>query len=791
MGSNKVRKAAIRRAKQLKRKSEEPTIKQPNSKKVKASEDKANDNRHVISSADELKWKPVNIPHTLGDYEGFYGLEEIDAVDVKIINGQPHFVTLDKDNVLDKEQVKTRKEIIPEGDFELDLSDDDKTLWKDDESANNGSSKKDNTTKRSKQKPMIIEGNGEIKPAGKKSTKQSENKERTDNDNNKLDDNVFGEVNADILSELPSDNVDLPEWKNVSLSSFSQNSLGRLGFKAPTDIQKACIPSALEGKDIIGKAMTGSGKTLAYGIPIIEKSLKQDKSGVNRPTGLIFAPTRELATQVTKHLTDFIKDFPLSRHSIVSLTGGLSIQKQERLLKSNPRVLVGTAGRCLELIEKSDDIARQLASSDIVVYDEADRLVEDGHFDELEKVLEILRGQRPKDDSQIPKKWQSLVFSATFSKDLFGKLDKAKSMAQRRRTPSGKLDPYEEERNEVMHLLGWKLKFRGEPLYVDVNPKSVLATKITEALLPCTPLERDLMLYYFLSLFPGNTLVFANSIDAVKRLKPLLNYLHIPAVALHSSMIQRQRLKSLERFEENCKQAAKGHKSSVLIASDVAARGLDIANIQHVVHYHLPRTADTYIHRSGRTARAGKEGVSIILCSPKEASGPLHKLRKIVSSKKNMGDVEELKLFSVDSDILRQLRSRIEIAAKLAQGDVADSSLNKEKNWVEKAAEDLGVEGWDDVGEDDFLKRDRKRKTGKHLNKKSKKILKAELNELLANPIRKGRASYITSGLNNIADMLLRSDGESNNGVMSYLQKDALSVLNGKAKKFKTKRRGN
>lgn len=156
-----------------------------------------------------------------------------------------------------------------------------------------------------------------------------------------------------------------------------------------------------------------------------------------------------------------------------------------------------------------------------------------------------------------------------------------------------------------------------------------------------------------------------------------------------------------------------------------------------------------------------------------------------------MGDVEELKLFPVDSDILRQLRSRIEIAAKLAQGDVADSSLNKEKNWVEKAAEDLGVEGWDDVGEDDFLKRDRKRKTGKHLNKKSKKILKAELNELLANPIRKGRASYITSGLNNIADMLLRSDGESNNGVMSYLQKDALSVLNGKAKKFKTKRRGN
>lgn len=789
MDSDKIMRATIGHNKQLKRKGKNSAGEQSKSKKVKISKDDSS--KQVISSADKLKWKPVEIPHTLGDYEGFYGLEEIDAVDVEIINGQTHFITADKSKVLDKEHVKAQEDIIPEGDFEVDLSDDDKTLWEHEDAEETAGKKNKNDANHSGKTPMIVEGDGKIKTVDKKQNKMHEVKSNPDSVGSKLDDKVFSEVNSEILSDLPKDNVDLPEWKDVPLSLFSQNALLHLDFKQPTDIQKACIPSALEGKDIIGKAMTGSGKTLAYGIPILEKALKQDKAGVQHPTGVIFAPTRELATQVTKHLSCFVRDFPLSEHSIVSLTGGLSIQKQERLLKSNPRVLVCTAGRCLELIEKSDSVAKQLASSDIMVYDEADRLVEDGHFDELEKVLEILRAQRPKDDPLIPKKWQTLVFSATLSKDLFGKLNKAKSMAQRRRTHSGKLDPYEEERMEVMHLLGWKLRFRGEPLYVDVNPKSMLATKITEALLPCTPLERDLMLYYFLSLFPGNTLVFANSIDAVKRLKPLLNYLHIPAVALHSSMIQRQRLKSLERFEQNCKQAAKGHKASVLIASDVAARGLDIPNIQHVVHYHLPRTADTYIHRSGRTARAGKEGVSIILCSPKEASGPLHKLRKIVSSKKNAGSVAELKLFPVDSDILKQLKSRIEIAAKLAQGDVADSSLNKEKNWVEKAAEDLGVEDWDDVGEDDFLKRDRKRKTGKHLNKRSKKILKAELKELLANPVKKGRASYITSGLNSIADMLLRSDGKSNNGVMSYLQKDALSVLNGKSKTFKTTRRRN
>ncbi|KGK35077.1 hypothetical protein JL09_g5773 [Pichia kudriavzevii] len=243
-------------------------------------------------------------------------------------------------------------------------------------------------------------------------------------------------------------------------------------------------------------------------------------------------------------------------------------------------------------------------------------------------------------------------------------------------------------------------------------------------------------------------------------------------------MIQKQRLRALERFSRNSEMAKKQGKSSVLIASDVAARGLDIDNIQHVVHYHLPRTADTYVHRSGRTARAGKEGVSIILCSPQEASGPLRKLRMAVTKNEK---VRDLKCVAIDTDILDQLKERLDLSAKIAQAEVSSQSSNKEKSWIEKAAEDLGVDDIDDF-EDDFLKRDRKRREGKELDRQSLKIYKAQLRDLLKVPIRKsGRRSYIAGGLNNIAKLLL--DNEGSDSVMGYLQQDALALLKDKKQK--------
>lgn len=725
-------------------------------------------------SLDEISWKPVEIPDTLEDYQGFYGLEEIDGVDVKMVDGQAQFYAKDQSIVKsNSEDEKAKKE--------------DKNDVKNarDNKANEIKTKNNDSTKESineygvtELKPRDYDEDLQNVPAIPNAVKEPEKVEST-NPDNELGNVQFSKLGSTV-DELPTDSTVLPNWSGVNVSSFTLDELSHQGFKSPTEIQKACIPPALVGKDVIGKAMTGSGKTLAYGIPILEKALAQERAGVKHSTAIIFTPTRELATQVFKHLQNFAKKFPLGNPTVVPLIGGLAIQKQERQLQHNPRVLVATPGRCLELLEKSDEIAKKLASADILVFDEADRLVENGHFDELQTTIDVLRRQRPQGDSSVSPKWQTLVFSATFSKDLFGKLDSNK-------TQHSSHDISEEaEKEEVLHLLGKKLKFKEKPTYIDVNPKQMVATQITETLLPCSATERDLMLYYFLSVFPGTTLVFANSIDAVKRLKPLLRNLNIPVVSLHSSMLQRQRLKSLETFESNCQKAEKSNGSSVLVASDVAARGLDIPNVKYVVHYHIPRTADAYIHRSGRTARAGKEGVSVIMCSPQEASGPFPKLRKMVGSKdKKYGSLEDLKMLPIDSDIVQQLKKRLNVASKLTDATIAESKLNQEDNWMRQAAKDLGVDDWSGFGEDDFLKKDKRRKNQKKLGKRDKKMLKAELKELLSKPIRTHGGSYITGGRNSLASQLLNNQHAGTGGVMGYLQKDALSVLKGKKNKRK------
>ena len=605
--------------------------------------------------------------------------------------------------------------------------------------------------------------------------------------------NAVSFANLDL--PLPDDNeINLPNWQEgdlgSSISAYTLYGLSQLDFKKPTPIQKETIPIALLGKDVIGKATTGSGKTLAYGIPILEKYIQslnlikqnnKDKK-INHPTGIIFAPTRELAHQVVDHLNKLAKYSPLSTRGIVSITGGLSIQKQQRLLRHGPGIIVATPGRMLELVQGDSELAKRLASTDIIVLDEADRLLQDGHFDEFEKILELFGKNRPKSKS-IEWKWQTLVFSATFSRDLFRKLD---------RHQKGKSSSLMGN-DEIVQLLNEKLKFKDKkPTLVDANPKEIVSGQITEALVECGPTERDLYLYYFLLMYKGSTLVFANSIDSVKRLVPLLNNLNIPAFSIHSSMIQKQRLRALEKFKE----ASQKNEVAVLVASDVAARGLDIPNIDHVVHYHLPRSADVYIHRSGRTARAGKEGVSAMFCSPQEASGPLRKLRRLVAGNSNkesrLNMHNDVKLLPIEMDLVSQIKPRVEISSKLADASISSTATRKEDSWVKQAAEDLGLDdlsGLEDF-EDDIIKKQRKRKEGKMLSKDETKALKYELKTLLANPIKKNtRKSYITSGLQNLAHQMVT--GAHHDDVLGHEKVNALSDLKGsknKNKKIEKKR---
>ena len=261
------------------------------------------------------------------------------------------------------------------------------------------------------------------------------------------------------------------------------------------------------------------------------------------------------------------------------LTGGLSIQKQERLLKydNSGKIVIATPGRFLELLEKNNELVERFAQIDTLVLDEADRLLQDGHFDEFEKILKYL-GQKRKEMKLKNTYWQTMIYSATFSIDLFDKLANSSWKSNK------KVKQYDSEMETVLHHLMNKIHFKSKPILIDMNPNQKISSQIKESLIECAPTERDLYCYYFITMFPGTTLIFCNAIESVKKLSVMLNILGVSCLQIHSSMTQKNRLRNLEKYEEqSVKNNALG-KATVLIASDVAARGLDIPNIKHVIH---------------------------------------------------------------------------------------------------------------------------------------------------------------------------------------------------------------
>ncbi|CAI4266073.1 BGP_1a_G0003240.mRNA.1.CDS.1 [Saccharomyces cerevisiae] len=755
--------------------------------------------QEIIVDESKLNWKPVDIPDTLDDFGGFYGLEEIDGVDVKVVDGKVTFVTKKDSKV---------------------LKDSNKEKVGDDQESVENESGSDSESELLEFKNLDDIKEGELSAASYSSSDEDEqgNIERSkltdpsedvdeDVDEDVLKENVFNkDINIDDISP-----VNLPEWTNLApLSMTILQSLQNLNFLRPTEIQKKSIPVIMQGVDVMGKASTGSGKTLAYGIPIVEKLISNFSQKNKKPISLIFTPTRELAHQVTDHLKKICEPvLAKSQYSILSLTGGLSIQKQQRLLKydNSGQIVIATPGRFLELLEKDDTLIKRFSKVDTLILDEADRLLQDGHFDEFEKIIKHLLVERRKnrENSEGSSKiWQTLIFSATFSIDLFDKLSSSRQVKDRR------FKNNEDELNAVIQHLMSKIHFNSKPVIIDTNPESKVSSQIKESLIECPPLERDLYCYYFLTMFPGTTLIFCNAIDSVKKLTVYLNNLVIPAFQIHSSMTQKNRLKSLERFkQQSAKQKTINHSnpdsvqlSTVLIASDVAARGLDIPGVQHVIHYHLPRSTDIYIHRSGRTARAGSEGVSAMICSPQESMGPLRKLRKTLATKNSVStDLNSrstnrkpikwqntVPLLPIETDILSQLRERSRLAGELADHEIASNSLRKDDNWLKKAADELGIDvdsDEDDISKsnsDTFLLKNKNKKMQKTINKDKVKAMRATLNELLSVPIRKDRRQkYLTGGLVNLADNLVKKRGH--NSIIGHEKTNALETLKKKKKR--------
>jgi ATP-dependent RNA helicase DDX24/MAK5 len=327
-----------------------------------------------------------------------------------------------------------------------------------------------------------------------------------------------------------------------------------------------------------------------------------------------------------------------------------------------------------------------------------------------------------------------------------------------------------------MEYLLSKINFRDEvPKFVDVNPVTPLASGLKEGLIECAGMEKDLYLYALLLLYPtSRTMAFTNSINAVRRITPFLQNLGINAIPLHSGMIQKARLRSIERFTP-AKDGAKSGSPVVLITTDVAARGLDIPNVELVIHYHLPRAADTYVHRSGRTARAGQSGSSILICGPEEVAGVRRLIAKVhaqsaISRAEDATDAAKqgfyIRTLDIDRRVVNRLKERATLAKKIADTGIAKSKRSKEDDFMRKAAEELGV----DYDSEEFEQqangrrgrgsgRIKKEREASGVSKSEMGALRAELNALLRERVNIGVSElYLTSGRVDIDELLRQQD---------------------------------
>jgi ATP-dependent RNA helicase RhlE len=331
------------------------------------------------------------------------------------------------------------------------------------------------------------------------------------------------------------------------------------GYTEPTPIQKEAIPAVLAGRDVLAGAQTGTGKTAGFVLPILQRL---GARGARNPRCLVLVPTRELAAQVEQSVKDYGKYVDL--RSVV-VFGGVSERPQIDKLRFGCDILVATPGRLLDLAEQR---MVSLSEVQIFVLDEADRMLDMGFIHDLKRVLKLLPAQR-----------QNLMFSATYSDDI-------RDLASR---------------------------FVKNPVSVQVTPRNATAEKVEQSAYR-VPKEhkRHLLAHLIKEGDWHQVLVFTRTKHGANRLTQQLEKAGVTAMAIHGNKSQNARVRALEDFKEN--------RITALVATEVAARGLDIKELPHVVNYELPNVPEDYVHRIGRTARAGSTGAAVSLVSPDEVS---------------------------------------------------------------------------------------------------------------------------------------------------------------------------
>lgn len=357
-------------------------------------------------------------------------------------------------------------------------------------------------------------------------------------------------------------NLHILLFTSLNLSKPIITALETAGYHTPTPIQQASIPIILQQRDVLACAQTGTGKTAAFSLPIIEQLLSSavDNRSFQGPKALILAPTRELAIQIGENIAVYVSQTRI-RHTVVF--GGVSIVNQLADLRKRPEIVVATPGRLLDLLNQR---ALSLQQVNFLVLDEADRMLDMGFIKDIRTII-----------GKIPAERQTLLFSATM--------------------PA-----------EIEHLANAILQ---NPERIAVTPVSSTVETIQQAIYPVAKADKvDLLSHLVRTEGNGNVLVFSRTKHGADKIVRKLKQVNISAEAIHGNKSQQARQKALKAFKSGA--------ISVLVATDIAARGIDIDRLQLVINFDLPNEPETYVHRIGRTGRAGEDGKALSFCDPDE-----------------------------------------------------------------------------------------------------------------------------------------------------------------------------
>ena len=356
--------------------------------------------------------------------------------------------------------------------------------------------------------------------------------------------------------------MQITSFKDLQLHPLIQDAIAETGYTQPTPIQVQAIPHLLEGKDLLGCAQTGTGKTAAFALPILNNLLKNDRPPQRKqPRTLILTPTRELAIQIFDSFKIYGKNIRQFKYAVIF--GGVSQNPQVQAMAQGVDVLVATPGRLLDLIEQKHV---QLGQLEVFVLDEADRMLDMGFIHDIRKILKIL-----------PPKRHNLFFSATMPADI--------------------------QKLSATILVN--------PVSVEVTPVSSTAEMIDQSLMFVSKdKKRDLLRHVLQDKSLKKVIVFTRTKHGANRVVEVLAKNKISSAAIHGNKSQNARQTALENFREG--------KVRVLVATDIAARGIDVDLITHVINFEIPNISESYVHRIGRTARAGAEGIAISFCDAEE-----------------------------------------------------------------------------------------------------------------------------------------------------------------------------